>query len=185
MLSFPDKKHLIFDLDLTLVELLWPDDVHERTRAFLKTIDRSLAEKTEAWGYEGFNIMIKKYGSEVKKGLDAIYLDCESERLKEAMKINNQVVDFIKLNKDNYNFYIWSNNQRQTIERILSQYNLEKYFETIAAGSDVQLFKPDIEGFYRIYEKGNNKKDYLMIGDSHNDKIAADNAGIDYFYLHI
>ncbi|KKP66780.1 MAG: hypothetical protein UR63_C0027G0014 [Candidatus Roizmanbacteria bacterium GW2011_GWC2_35_12] len=60
------KKYLVFDFDLTLVELLIPwHIVINRTREYFESINPILAKECEDFGYEGYNKMIKKYGSEV------------------------------------------------------------------------------------------------------------------------
>ncbi|KKP66779.1 MAG: hypothetical protein UR63_C0027G0013 [Candidatus Roizmanbacteria bacterium GW2011_GWC2_35_12] len=99
--------------------------------------------------------------------------------------MNHEALNFISSNQGKYNFYVWSNNQRTTLEEILKENNLNNLFKSTVSGTDVKLFKPDPEGFYRLYDTSQNKKDYLMIGDSENDKKAAENSGIDYLYLHI
>jgi HAD superfamily hydrolase (TIGR01549 family) len=174
------KSHLIFDLDLTLVELVWPGNTRKQIREYFNSVDPELALKISGLGYTGYNMMIEKYGKSVKKELDSIYIKCESQKINEIKKINTAMLSFIRSNKQ-YKYYIWSNNQRQTIEKILKKYHIKNTFSKIVSGSDVALFKPDIEGFNLIYEPRTDKRDYLMIGDSENDKLAAINAGIDYY----
>lgn len=111
-------------------------------------------------------------------------MEVETDKSREVV-VNKPAIDFIASSQNDYKFYIWSNNQRQTVTEILEENNLRKFFTTIVTGSDVSLFKPDIEGFYRIYKNGQNREEYLMIGDSENDKKAAENCKIDYFLLHI
>ena len=179
------KKYLVFDFDLTLVELLIPwHIVINRTREYFESINPILAKECEDFGYEGYNKMIKKYGSEVKKTIDKLYLEDETHKSREV-RLNHEALNFISSNQGKYNFYVWSNNQRTTLEEILKENNLNNLFKSTVSGTDVKLFKPDPEGFYRLYDTSQNKKDYLMIGDSENDKKAAENSGIDYLYLHI
>lgn len=179
------KKHLVFDFDLTLVELFieW-QIVKEKIHKYFAALDPVLAAECEDLGYAGYNKMIKKYGPEVKKTVDELYLEAETDKNREVT-LNKEALNFIAVNQNKYTFYIWSNNQRQTVDEILKENNLTKYFKTVVTASDVKLFKPDIKGFYRIYIKGQNKKEYLMIGDSDNDRKSAENSGIDYFYLRI
>jgi len=179
------KKHLIFDFDLTLIELIIPwNIVIDKTRKYLMSVDPILSQECEHFGYEGYNKMIKKYGMEVKKTVDKLYLEIETDKSREV-KLNTEALTFISNNQDKYSFYIWSNNQRITVEEILKENNVGYLFKTVVTASDVKLFKPDTEGFNRIYYKNNKLEEYLMIGDSNNDKKAAENSKIDYFYLHI
>ncbi len=184
-LNIHSKKYLIFDFDLTLVELLIPwNIVIEKTRKYFESLDPVLAKECRDFGYVGYNKMIKKFGPEVKKTVDRFYLEVETDKSREII-LNKSALEFISSNQKNYKFYIWSNNQKQTVTEILDSNNLNNLFTTVVTGSDVQLFKPDIEGFYRIYKDDKNREEYLMIGDSENDKKAAENCKIDYFYLHI
>ncbi|KKP71540.1 MAG: hypothetical protein UR68_C0033G0012 [Candidatus Roizmanbacteria bacterium GW2011_GWA2_35_19] len=178
------KKYLIFDLDETLFRIIWPEDTAFIIKKYLKIIDPNFLNKN-VWGYEYYNQLIKKLGQKVKKKLNAIYIEFELRLLNNLTDVNLELIDFIKSNQQNYTFYIWSNNQRKTIESILKKFNCANYFKEIVSATDVSLFKPDTEGFYRLYEANQNKKEYLMIGDSENDKKAAKNSGIDYLYLHI
>lgn len=186
MIDIPkNKKHLVFDFDLTLVELLIPWEIMiNKTRKYFYSIDQTLAKEIDNFGYDGYNKMIKKYGEDVKKTIDDFYLEVENDKSREVL-INNQAFEFIKNNQNNYSFYIWSNNQRLTVETILKENNYLDLFKKIITATDVSLFKPDIEGFNKIYYKNNKLEEYLMIGDSENDKKAAENSKIDYYYLHI
>lgn len=47
--------------------------------------------------------------------------------------------------------------------------------------SDVQLVKPDPEGFGLIYESGQDKEQYLMVGNSSSDEGMAQAAEIDFY----
>ena len=49
---------------------------------------------------------------------------------------------------------------------------------------DVNLLKPYPDGFYLIFNpKNQQRKDYLMVGDSDKDKFAAKAAGIDFLCI--
>lgn len=179
------KKYLIFDFDLTLIELIIPwNIVIKKVRDYLRSVDPVLEKECEDFGYSGYNKMIEKYGLEVKKKIDSLYLEVETDKSREVV-INKSLFEFIKNNQNNYSFYVWSNNQRITVETVLKENNHFNLFKNITTATDVNFFKPDKEGFNRIYYKNNKLEDYLMIGDSDNDKKTAENCKIDYLYLHI
>jgi len=179
------KKYLIFDLDLTLVELVlpWGEIVSTIDKEFQK-LDKEIAKRCLdwSWTWQGYNEMVKKYGGKkIKDMIDSRYKKFETERLIE-MKPNQPLIDFIKNNKNKYFFYIWSNNQRPTVEKFVKDFGLTSFFKVLVSASDTKFYKPDKGGFDRIYEVGTDKHEYLMIGDGAGDRQAAMNVGIDYFY---
>ena len=64
--------------------------------------------------------------------------------------------------------------------KMLGYLNLEKYFKTIVGYDSVKNPKPHPEMVHKILDTHNIKKENAqLIGDSHKDIMAADNAGID------
>lgn len=180
------KKHLIFDFDNTLVEMVWPNDIHKTLTDYVRSVDEQLLADFGGIGYDTYNQLIKKYGPKVKSDLDAIYLKAEFSRMNDITRVNKTVFDFIKLNQGRYHFYIWSNNQRKSVTTILVSLSYQNLFDKLATASDVSFFKPDIDGFNKLFDSVSQKKsDYLMVGDSENDRQAALNSGIEYFHCSI
>ena len=176
------KTHLIFDLDDTLLTLNLPWSVaKQQVRQYLDNVDLVMATNCRHLGYSGYNQMINKYGSQIKTHLDQIYLDFETRYYK--ITPNQSLIDFVLINKDKYTFYIWSNNQRITVEQALKDVGLDKIIKKIVSASDVPLYRPDIVGFNLIYDPSVDKKQYLMIGDSNTDKMASQIAEIDFFNI--
>jgi HAD superfamily hydrolase (TIGR01549 family) len=178
------KKFLVFDLDMTLVKLAWPSDIRVSSLVYeyFISLDKNLTAICKRKGYSGFNMMIKKYGSKVKKKIDDIYLFWETKMLKQAV-YNQKLFDFIRRNKK-YHYYIWSNNQKSTVEAILKDNNALGQFSGHITGTDVAFFKPEPEGFNKIFPiKNFNREEILMIGDSKNDEESAKNCGIDFFKI--
>lgn len=58
-----NKKYLIFDFDLTLVQLLIPWNINiEKTGKYFQSLDPILAKECSNYNYQGYNKMIEKYG---------------------------------------------------------------------------------------------------------------------------
>lgn len=70
---------------------------------------------------------------------------------------------------------------RKTIEPILKKEGLQERFKTIVSASDTLFYKPDTSSIEKMIT--GNKKDWLMVGDSENDKLAAKALGIDFFLV--
>jgi len=92
------------------------------------------------------------------------------------------LVDFIKENRDNYVFHIWTSNNRKTLEPVMKDLPVADVFSKIVTKEEVNLLKPSPDGFKVIFDpKKDQLDDFLMIGDSDQDEGAAKNAGIDFF----
>lgn len=77
---------------------------------------------------------------------------------------------------------LWTSNVRATARYVLSDIGLLSLFSAIATREDVTYIKPDIEGWQHLYD-GTPLKEWLFIGDSSNDRHAAEAVGIDYFNI--
>lgn len=181
-LSLHPKKHLIFDFDATIAKLYvdWGkmlQEIYDR----LSEIDPKtmIAYTPRSMSYPFWNAMILKHGAEMKKILESYFVRAESDYLK-GVRPNPELIDFLKKN-DNYIYYIWSNNLRKTIEPILKKEGIQNKFKMIVSANDTLFYKPDTAGIEKIIT--GDKKDWLMIGDSENDKLAASALGIDFFLV--
>lgn len=179
------KKHLIFDLDDTLLKLHidW-SDFRPSFWELVEGIDKDLADSVPNRSKMGnvlYSKVIQKHGAEARQKLLKFCEQYEQDYFRGIFP-NRPLVDFVKENHDNYDFYIWSSNNRRTIERVLRDSALDNFFQKIVAKEDVSLLKPEIDGFTLIFDpKRQSKKDYLMIGDNFLDEGAAQNAGIDFY----
>jgi len=129
--------------------------------------------------YQLFNDLIRKHGPDVKKVLESHYQKAEGEDLKGA-KPNPELIDFVKKN-NNYNYYIWSNNLRATVIKVLENVGIKEKFKTIFAANDNLFYKPDTSSIEKMIT--GDKKDWLMVGDGENDKLGATALGIDFFLV--
>jgi len=178
------KKYLIFDLDETLIrlEVDW-NGVYEMLFTAVKDIDPSLVSKAPESALEFYNLVNKttlKHGKKAKKKLDETIAEYEISHYV-SYSPNPSLMSFIRTHKDRYSFSLWTSNAKGTIRDFLQKEQFEHYFKNIITLESVLFTKPHTYGFDIIYDPNNVRKDYLMIGDSENDKIMAQNAGIDFF----
>ena len=150
-LSFNHKKHIIFDLDETLAMLItdWESMLNHIYADLLKVDKEAMSSYIPStMSYQLFNDLIRKYGPTVKKLLESHYQKAEGEDLKEVMS-NPELIHFVK-NNSNYNYYIWSNNLRKTIEPILRKEGIKNKFKMIFAAEDNLFYKPDTAGIEKM-----------------------------------
>lgn len=84
-----------------------------------------------------------------------------------------------KLQNNNVKLTLVTSSPRRLIKETLKLTGLENYFSVIVAGDDVTRHKPDPEPFNDIIEIGKlDPADVLILGDSHNDIVAAKAANI-------
>ncbi|MBI3103343.1 HAD-IA family hydrolase [Candidatus Daviesbacteria bacterium] len=177
------KTHLIFDFDETIFKLLLP---WEKVLVYIENelikLDQSIYQKYML-GKIDLNTLQNEYVSKFgKKARDLIYknnLKFEKGHYK-GVEVNPEILDFIS-KTDKYQIFIWSANTSEIIVRVLKEYKLLNKFKKIISRDDVNLLKPDPEGFTKIYDPQIDKEKYLFVGDSLNDKLAAQNAGVDFY----
>ena len=129
------------------------------------------------------NDFVTRYGSRARN----IILPCidyyESNFI-EKISINDELVYFIKETHSQYNFYIWSSNMGNTIRKFLKANRLSQLFKKIVSRDKVMFTKPYPEGFSHIFCSDKHKhKDFLLVGDSLFDEMAARSVGIDFYKL--
>ena len=177
------KKNLIFDFDDTLVTLQLPWDVYARgIKAILNEIDPNLVAR-----YPGsetkylIHEALIKHGQPIQQRINHFRRQFEKDCL-QGVICNDWMLTFLRENAANYQFFIWSSNEAQTILPILQNYHLESLFKQVVGASDVMYPKPSPDGFYVLFDPSTQKKaDFLFIGDSSSDEEASRKAGIDFF----
>lgn len=181
-LSLHPKKHLIFDFDATIAKLDvdWGkmlQEIYDR----LSEIDPKtmIAYTPRSMSYPFWNTLIKKDGLSMKKLIESHFIKAEGIGLKEVIP-NPPLIDFIK-NHGEYMYYIWSNNLRTTIDPILEKEGIKDTFKWVVSPSDNLFYKPDTSSIEKRIT--GDKKDWLMIGDGENDKLAATAVSIDFFLV--
>lgn len=184
-LELHKKSYLVFDLDETIMHLILPWDIYfNPIKNQLIKFNQSFFEeyeKGEIYINDLENRYVSRYGEKVKKILKKNRITFESEKLQNVL-VNNSLIEFIK-KAQAYSLFLWTNNTRQVIEKVLKQQYMYDAFKKIVTYNDMTFLKPNPEGFAKIYDKNIPKDQYLFIGDSLGDKNAAKNVGIDFYYV--
>jgi len=125
-----------------------------------------------------FDVILKtKVSLEYKKQLSQEYSDFCFKRLCDKKLLISDSVIFISKNLNLYNFHIVSASDQVELRRIAKVLSIEKYFRSIV-GSPISKIK-NIEKLLSTFQY--NKEECCLIGDSINDKIAAENNKIDFY----
>lgn len=180
------KKYLIFDLDHTLAKLNidWSTvrrEIFDLVATFDEPLSKSVPFVSNA-GIELSNKAVKKHGKEAAKKIRSFVEEYEVTHY-QNYEPNQELLDFIRNNKQTYVYYMWTSNGIRTIQDFLNKERLSSSFLRIITQNDVSLIKPEAEGFTFLYIPGEPLSSYLMIGDSPSDENAAKNAGIDFFKI--
>lgn len=177
------KKLLIFDFDETLFTLDLPWHIyHQRMGEEMRAFDSGVKEQQTLNDFE--NLVVQTIGQQAVEKRRAVSLWFEKNYLK-GYEEHRYLTNFIRKNYQHYEgMYLWSSNSRETIETILNDTDLTQLFSKIVTKDDVFQTKPNPEGFESfIYSKDKRRSDYLFVGNSANDRAAADSAGIDFFLV--
>lgn len=179
------KKHLIFDFDETIftLQLPWEVYIKELTQKLID-LDPTLADFSQGKILNDVeNEAVRRLGAQALQIRRAYSEEFETKYLT-GVDENTELTSFIANNHEKYDCYVWTSNMRTTILPILEKNNLVDCFKKIVTKSDVSFTKPNPEGFALIFNHSTQKRaEYLMIGDSQNDRGAAQNAGIDFFHV--
>lgn len=184
-LSNNPKKHLIFDLDDTLVHL--KIDWSTRQKLFweeAKKFDIDLVSQEPESSTILYNRLILKHGYKGKLFVDKFMENYEAEKF-QGYEPKNELIEFIENNKENYSFYVWTANYKKMVMSIIFDLKIENIVQTVVTRDSVNLSKPAPDGFYVILNgRDIARSDFLMIGNNEkHDGGAAKNAGIDFYLV--
>jgi len=177
------KTHLIFDFDMTLVKLVLPWKYRlEGIKNDLIQMNKSIIEQYQSHSISLSvlqNLYIAEFKTKAKKIICESGAIFEMDKLQDVI-INKELIEFIK-NNEHYRFFLWSSNTKAIIEKVLEQNRIMNMFEKIICREDVNLIKPEIEGFkYLIRDVDVPLNRYLLIGNIPDDEITAYRIGIDF-----
>ena len=187
LLSFSDKRVIIFDLDGTIVNLTadWmalKDNLVDKYRQIYKEqcdferISKCLekiVEKNDENILENFFDIIRQY---------------ELENIKDTQLIE-ETIFFIKNKglfgvKNDAKFAILSLNTRDSIIWALELASIRDKIDFIIGREDVRKWKPAPEGLIKIKNHFKIKKEEMVyFGDLENDLLTGENAGIDAYLI--
>lgn len=177
------KKQVIFDFDETITTLLidwsyWHEDVCKLFMEYNKDLVKYEQKKFNTLQNE----YIARYGTKLKDKLIDINYEVEKNYFSGHIP-SSLTLSLLPLTKKYANIHMWTANDRRTVIPIIKELGIENFFDKIISRNDVNFVKPDPCGFYLIYNNDNPKSDYLLIGDSDADKMAAQNADIDFINI--
>ncbi len=184
-LKTSSKTHLIFDFDETLFQLIlpwekWEENIKDELINLDKEIyDAYIEKKIDLNSLQ--NRYVLKFGNKARQLMNEANIDFETKYFKDVV-VNKELLKFVREVK-NYKMYIWSANTKYVIEKVLKLYGIENKFAKLVTRLEVDMLKPDPEGFRNIYDSKISKDKYLFVGDSNNDKNAARNSEIDFFLI--
>ncbi len=179
-MNLTSKKYLIFDFDRTIDTLII--DWSRSREGWLNlakelTGDNSLMIMGNPYVFQAE--IIDRVGQPAIEAFQTFTKNYEQQNYA-SHEPNMRLVQFIQDNQDRYQFFLWTSNHGEVIKPILQDLGLDQSFRQIITRDLVDYPKPRSAGFDLIFVPGTNKKDYLMIGDSENDQLAAEAAGIDF-----
>jgi len=175
------KKYLIFDFDRTLDTLIvdWSGSRAGWLDLAQKLTGQPDLEIEDDNPYLFQVKLIEQWGQPAVDAFQAFTRTYERENYV-GHEPNMLLVNFIRNNVAKYQFYLWTNNDSETIAPALRELGLMDLFSGIISRDVVNKPKPDPEGFNQILIPETKHEAYLLIGDSINDQLGAANAKIDF-----
>lgn len=182
MSLFP-QKYLIFDFDGTIDQLIidWSKS-RQGTVKIVSEFEKSSMNQINGRFYEFQIEALHKFGEDLSQKLIEFSRTYEKENYT-THEPDFVPIDFIKSNKDNHQFFLWTSNHIETITPVLKELGLENIFQKIISRDSVVFPKPHQDGFSKIFTPGTEKSEYLMIGDTDSDRFAAKNSGIEFIHI--
>ena len=189
---FRDKELILFDLDGTLIDSV--PDLASAINHTLEILGRELfSEDTiRGWVGNGAEVLVKRAlggATAIDENLDRelvkhslkIFLDFYSHNLNKKTSLYPNVKEtLIYLDKRGYKLAIITNKPYKFVKPILESLDIDRLFVEYIGGDSLDVKKPDPYPLRYMCERlGIDQDRALMVGDSKNDILAANSAGID------
>ena len=193
---FNDIKALFFDLDGTLIDS--SDDLSNSINYMLRSIGKEQKDEKiiKSWIGNGakslvLRSLVDSFDTEIKIESrlleDALYifLDHYKKNLCIKTKLYPNVLETLKEAKDQgFVLAIITNKPFEFVKPILKELGIEDYFDLILGGDSLPQKKPSPAPLLHALKKlGLDSNETIMIGDSKNDIISANEANITSFAL--
>jgi len=190
-LKFTNKELIIFDLDGTLIDSV--PDLAVAVNHMLEVLGRDTfnEETIRYWVGNGAQTLVKRAlsgSTEIKEDLDEalfekaleVFLDFYGKHLCTNTKTYPNVPGTLRaLKSEGYRLAIVTNKPFAFVAPILKNLYLDELFELIVGGDSLEKKKPDPQPLLHVCEVLNVSPDEsVMVGDSKNDILAANAAGM-------
>lgn len=176
------KRHVIFDFDETIGKVLvdWERWKQELIKILKKYNSTYVLKVGRSWA-EIENEGIAQHGQAFRDDLTPFYARYESEAVYGFKEY--ETISIIK-SLSGMSLSLWTANARKTVEPLLEKIGLLTSFLPIVTRDELFYRKPHHEGFAHIHKIHNLPlADYLFIGDSDADRLAAKGAGIEFLHV--
>lgn len=178
---FADLRCVIFDLDGTLVrtnELIYASFNHLMERHLGRRMEPP--EIVALFGPPEEGAIEKVFGRERVAPLMDELLEYYSAEHSSLAGLHDGIVEILRfLRGRNTRLAVFTGKGKWTTEITLRAFDLERYFDLVVTGNDVQQHKPSPEGILQALDRfGLQPSQALMVGDSVSDAKAGHAAGV-------
>lgn len=169
-----NRKKIIFDFDGVII-----DSSNVQKKAFLESYE-IVVGGGEAPSITDF---FERSGSSLKsifeqmglpQSMISVYQKISSDNVHMVHVYSGILKVLETLTDKGYQCALCTGKERERTNEILKHLGLEKYFDIIVCSDDVEYDKPSAESLHKIIDYlGGEQSDYIMVGDSANDILAA------------
>ncbi len=177
-------QHIIFDLDETIAKLHLPwekgfEMLYERAPVQVEGGLRQGFKHSEPFG-----VVLNRAVEQHEDFLPILLIWAqEFEAELTSQQPHHQLVSAIEeFASEGRRLIVWTSNTRRAAQQVLDELGIAHHFDVMVTRDDVRLLKPNPEGWQHIHDD-EPLEQYLLIGDSANDRGAAEAVGIEFFEI--
>jgi len=190
-MNIKNKKHLIFDLDGTLIDSV--PDLALAVNMTMQELDKDIycLDVVRTWVGNGSLVLIKRALSSdvtIDENLDEelvqkahkLFLEYYLQNVCNETIMFENVKQTLQILKDKgYILSIVTNKPIEFVKPILDSFDIEKLFSMYIGANSLDVKKPNPKPLLYVCDKlGFSVEESIMIGDSKNDILAANNCNM-------